>query len=292
MSTTDRDEWLKERRNGIGGSDIVRIIDRPFPVWANKMGLDFDRNDDETDAMWLGNVLEDHIVQWLRNEFPVLGITGYKDKMLYAHDEYDWARYTPDGRATKSITNDIHYVLECKYVGAGMRKNWVDGIPQYVQDQVQWGMFVMGYPMALVGAVVGGERKYGWVERDEKRIKFLFDVGQEFWGLVQSETPPAVDGSEQTSDLISRMNPEVVTQTIQLSNDLWGMDQEYDGIVEQIKELEDRKNEIRNKVLLELGENAIGQLPNSVWTRSKSTRKAYVVAEKEIVTLRRKERKQ
>ena len=59
-----RDEWLEKRRHGIGGSDAAIIMGvSPFSslmdLWLDKTGQFEANEDDASEAMYWGNVLED-----------------------------------------------------------------------------------------------------------------------------------------------------------------------------------------------------------------------------------------
>ena len=63
-----RAEWLAARKAGIGGSDAAAIIglnpfSSPLTVWADKTSADEPQEESESEAIWLGNVLEDHVAR-------------------------------------------------------------------------------------------------------------------------------------------------------------------------------------------------------------------------------------
>ena len=63
-----RAEWLAARKAGIGGSDAAAIIglnpfSSPLTVWADKTSVDEPQEESESEAIWLGNVLEDHVAR-------------------------------------------------------------------------------------------------------------------------------------------------------------------------------------------------------------------------------------
>ena len=63
-----RAEWLTARKAGIGGSDAAAIIglnpfSSPLTVWADKTSADEPQEESESEAIWLGNVLEDHVAR-------------------------------------------------------------------------------------------------------------------------------------------------------------------------------------------------------------------------------------
>lgn len=61
-----REDWLRERRNSLGGSDMGAVLGlnrwrSPYTVWADKMGLLPDQEDSE--AMRIGRDLEPYVLR-------------------------------------------------------------------------------------------------------------------------------------------------------------------------------------------------------------------------------------
>jgi predicted phage-related endonuclease len=105
------------------------------------------------------------------------------------------------------------------------------------------------------------------IERDEDEIKALAKAEEEFWKLVESETPPMTDGNQATSDTLDSIYPESNSETVSL----FGYENElaqYVALTAQIKELEKLKDAMANKVKAFLGEAGRGESDryNVSWT--------------------------
>lgn len=68
-------------------------------------------------------------------------------------------------------------------------------------------------------AVLIGNREFRTfeIERDEAEINALMSAEKDFWELVKTDTPPAPDGSDSTSETISVIYPEADDETVDLT---------------------------------------------------------------------------
>jgi putative phage-type endonuclease len=191
----DLDLWLELRRSGIGGSDVAAICGLnpwrgPLTVYLEKVGQAPDR--EYTEAMELGEWLEDSIAQLFAKR------TGYKvtnPGVMLRHPKHPYMLATID----RWVEDDSGKpgVLECKNVGERMAKEWADGeVPPYYVVQVQHYLCVTGAYYGWIAPLIGGNRlKPVRVERDERLIAELIEIESEFWNMVVSHIPPAVDDS-------------------------------------------------------------------------------------------------
>lgn len=81
-------------------------------------------------------------------------------------------------------------------------------MPADVYPQVQHQLWVMGWDVADVVALTGGlELRIVEVPRDDGYIADLVELETAFWRQVETKERPAVDGSEQTRRILSRLWP-------------------------------------------------------------------------------------
>ena len=79
------------------------------------------------------------------------------------------------------------------------------------------------------------------------------DAESAFWHLVETDTPPAVDGSDATTSALKTLYSESQGKSV----DLFGREallQEYCEIRKRQKNLESRQAEIENTIKADLGE--------------------------------------
>jgi predicted phage-related endonuclease len=109
-------------------------------------------------------------------------------------------------------------------------------------------------------AVLIGNREFKWfvIERDEAEISALMDAEKAFWWHVKNNTPPAVDGTQATTDTIKAMYADDNEDVVDLYMHKTDLDQ-YQALTKQIKELETLKNEMANRVKAFMGDSGNGE---------------------------------
>jgi len=91
-------------------------------------------------------------------------------------------------------------ILECKTAGEFGSRLWKDGVPEYIQLQVQHQLAVTGKAAADVAVLLCGQKlEVHRIERDDEIIARLMVLESHFWGYVESDTPPPADGSESAA---------------------------------------------------------------------------------------------
>jgi predicted phage-related endonuclease len=125
---------------------------------------------------------------------------------LCENPEHTWH---PSGKPDHNTT--IRGLYEAKTASRGVDR-WKDAdgkfiVPEHVQVQVQHNLAVTGYDTAWVAALLLSptpDLKIFPIERDEASITMLYEYEAEFWRMVQERRPPAVDGSDETSQALRR----------------------------------------------------------------------------------------
>jgi putative phage-type endonuclease len=176
-----REQWLAQRRSGIGGSDVAGILGlssyaTPQDVWESKV---LDQPDDDPSGIQIrGQKLEAFAAEVFAEE------TGLKVRRqpLRRHREYPWMIGSID-RQIVGLPSGPE-VLEIKVPGAGeffrMKDEGLD--PQYIL-QLQHYLEVYDYEM---GRFVIFTPEY-WqhytfeVARDRELGEFLVEAEREFW---------------------------------------------------------------------------------------------------------------
>jgi putative phage-type endonuclease len=253
-----RDEWLEHRRQSIGGSDAAAIIglnnwSSPYYVWAEKLGKIPPKED--TESMRLGRDLEDYVAKRFTEK---TGKKVRRENNILVNHIYPFAHANVDRMIVGEDAG-----LECKTTSALNLKKFKGGeYPEHYYVQCVHYMAVTGCRRWYLAVLVLGEGFYHFViERDEGEIKALMDSEREFWGFVQSKTPPPTDGSKSTTEAISVLYPEDNGNSVSLmayESDI----QQYMELTEQIKDLERLRDKAANKVKSFLGESARGETNN------------------------------
>lgn len=202
-------EWLEQRRNGIGGSDVAAICGlskwrSPYYVYLEKKGETPTTEPGEA-AEW-GNRLEPLIAEKFASQHPEWAIT--EKKVIYCHPKHKWAT----GNLDRMIICPFRGrgILEIKTASKYLKQDWDDGnIPDYYYVQLQWYLYVTGLKWGYFATLIGGNkyREYE-VYRDDEMIQELERLTGDFrFNHVVQAAPPPIDGSESTSILLSRLYP-------------------------------------------------------------------------------------
>ena len=127
--------------------------------------------------------------------------------------------------------------------------------------QCQHYMAVMGFDRMHLAVLVLGAGFYCFtIDRDEGEIAALIEQEEAFWHLIETKTPPPVDGSDSTMATIAAIYPtETVAGRVQLTGkaaaligDIEAMKAERDALGESI-------NRAKAIIMQEIGDAEGGQ---------------------------------
>ncbi len=219
-----REQWLQVRQGGIGSSDAAAAVGlHPYrsrlQLWMDKTGRGHllspvDPQDDESPLYW-GALLEPIVAAHYTRR------TGHRVRRINAvlqHPGHPWMLANIDREVLGAP--DVQ-LLECKTAGIQGAWLWRDGVPEYVQLQVQHQLAVTGKQAADVAVLLGGqELQIFRIERDEELIAQLVALEQEFWSYVERDQQPPADGSESADQALRALYPRDTGSTLDLRQDL------------------------------------------------------------------------
>lgn len=210
-SKIERADWLEVRKQGIGGSDAAAAVGlSPYKsqleLWMEKTGRDADLPKidphDTTHPTYWGTLLEPIVAASYTQQ------TGRKVRKVNAvlqHPEFPFMLANLDREivGVRGVS-----ILECKTAGEWGAKLWREGVPEYVQIQVQHQLAVTGKEAADVAVLICGQKlEVHRIHRDEDLIANLITLEALFWGYVTSDTPPPADGSESADRALRCLYP-------------------------------------------------------------------------------------
>lgn len=208
MSRTD---WLDTRKNGIGGSDAAAAVGlspykSPLELWLEKTGRDegLERPDpmDSTHPTYWGTQLEPVVAMAYTHQ------TGRKARRINAVLQHPVHPFMLANVDREVVGDPEVQILECKTAGEHGAKLWRDGVPEYVELQVQHQLAVTGKQAADVAVLLCGQRlEVHRVQRDDELISRLILLEARFWEHVTLDTPPSADGSESADRALRCLYP-------------------------------------------------------------------------------------
>lgn len=197
----DHEKWLETRDLGIGGSDAAVIMGMnpyksPYQLWMEKTGQSEAPDLSDNQYVYWGTKNEANIADWFQEE------TGKKVKRLgtLQSREYPFMLANVD----RTVIGE-NAGLEIKTAGVRQCRKWKDDeIPDAYYCQCLHYMAVTGADRWYIAVLIGGnEALYKTVERNEDDIKALIEAEAGFWKLVETRTPPPVDGSDSCAAALS-----------------------------------------------------------------------------------------
>jgi putative phage-type endonuclease len=247
------DDWLDERRKGIGGSDAGAVLGMsaygsPLTVYLQKKNLVPKK--ETSKAAQRGIFLEPLIRAETAKDFPELDIEPLP--AVLADPEHPFMLANIDGAIFAKAPVEIRgQVIEGpgghEVKSAKTNFGWgEDEIPDAYYAQVQHYMKVTGLPWFLVSVYILDDESlcHYVIRRNDEFIARLVAAETDFWeNYVQKDIIPAPLGIDNEDDMITGMF-EGAKRAIALGDRERELCAEHVFISKQIKELEERKKVI------------------------------------------------
>ena len=288
-----RDEWLQLRKQGIGSSDAAAAVGlNPYQsmleLWLVKTGRDQDLPkpdfEDDSSPLYWGNILEPIVAQHYSQR------TGHKVRRVNAILQHPdphlpWMLANLDYRVSPIRGSDATTaqqgsspvtLLECKTAGEYGARLWRNGVPEYVQLQVQHQLAVTGEQAADVCVLICGQQiQIHRIERDDELIARLIELEQQFWHYVETDTAPPADGSASAQAALRALNPQDAGTVLDLSTDP-DLNQTFDQYLDlrqQIEQAEQQEEHLKQQLQQRMGDasQAVFAKGSVSWKRSKDS---------------------
>lgn len=268
-------EWLEDRRQGIGGSDVATVLGlnkykSPYQLWLEKTGQ-VNVASAQSEAAYWGNTLEEVVAE----EFSKR--TGKKVRrrnQVFEHSEYPFLRANID----RDVVGE-NAILECKTANQFLANEWDDDeIPIQYICQVQHYMNVLNLDYVYIAVLIGGQ-KFVWkkMDRDQELIDMITDRLVEFWTEnVEKGIEPAIDGSKATSDFLTQRYLDTEGNQTELNGKFDENIEDLVRLKSNRKILDEHITLLENDLKQALGkaEATIGITPNNIvsWKKTQSKR--------------------
>lgn len=226
----NKQEWLRERKNYIGGSEIAAIcglssFDKTaLDVYLSKVNpaiVELTKDDPNYEAAYWGTKQEKIIAERYAEERNVIIQT---QPTLIRHPKYPFIACNID-----RWVGNREYILECKTAHFYKMKKWgdlgTDQIPESYLLQVAYYAAICAVPKVDIAVLIGGQdfRIYTY-NRDKNLEEKLIKIGVNFWyNHIEKRIPPKCVNTRDTFNLFPQSNyHEIVAE---------------DNIIEKLEEL-------------------------------------------------------
>lgn len=172
-----REDWLRERKKGVGGSDAAAILGMnryrsAYDVYADKIDIAPDMADNE--AMRQGRDLEEYVAKRFSE---ATGKRVRRENSILLNPAYPFARANIDRAVVGEKAG-----LECKTTSVLNLKRYKNGdFPEEYYTQCMHYLMVTGYERWYLAVLVfGNDFKIFTIDRDEDEINALADAEEAF----------------------------------------------------------------------------------------------------------------
>lgn len=202
----NREEWLKERKLGIGGSDAAAVLGKSkwktnMQLWEEKTGRRKTPDISDKPYVQYGIKAEDHIRQLFALNYPEYEVQHQENRII-RHPKYPFLLASLDGTLINKETGEMG-VLEIKtteILRSMQYEIWKDkNIPDVYYCQVLHYLNVTGYSFVKLVAELKYDQDYQirktyTIQRDEvlEDLKTLQEAEIYFWNeyVVKDIRPP------------------------------------------------------------------------------------------------------
>lgn len=234
----NHDAWIAQKASHtIGSGDIATVLNAnpyqtPLQLWAIKTRRE--KPQAVNDYMVMGTLMEPVIAEVVRRK---LSLKLRHGNALYAHDDIEWARATPDYFAeshdwhetselieanssisSPALSGSDELICEIKNISAHNRFSWEEDTPLMYRFQVMWQMGVVGKRASILAPLIGGDIRSGFLPRavtfDECIFGQMVELAEKFIWHCKNDTPPDAQGADLK--LINQIYPPDVGLSVDL----------------------------------------------------------------------------
>lgn len=243
-----REQWLNDRRTGIGGSDVAPILGlskwaTPLDVYLDKIGEGTEIEDNA--AMKWGRNLESAIRQEYADQ---TGRAVHQLAHMLRHPKHEFMIANLDGETS------CGRVFEAKTARSadGWGEPGTDQVPDAYALQVQHYMIVRGFDVADIAVLIGGsDFRIYTVEADRELQQGIISAEAVFWNRVQTRTPPE---PVSFADAVQRYGRSKADGIVEASPAALAAHADLVALRHEIDEIDRRQDEAKAILMRELGD--------------------------------------
>lgn len=208
IDSENREEWLKIRRRGIGGSDAGTAVGMNryksnVQLWREKVGVEIPADLSDKPAVIFGKQAEKNLRELYRLEHSE-NTVKYSEFGMYFSDRLPFMFATLDGEIISS--DGRHGVLEIKTTtiqNSLQWDEWDNRVPDSYYIQILHQLSCTGFDFAVIMVYIRYERqgekrsqiRYYHIDRQQVQtdIEWLEEKEKIFWQYVaENRTPPLI----------------------------------------------------------------------------------------------------
>jgi putative phage-type endonuclease len=267
-----RDNWLASRTTALGASEVAALFTgadgqcispftTPFLLWLEKTGQQ-DPAELTAEYVEIGNLVEPVVAELYQRR------TGRKvwqggPFCVAEHPSLSFLRATPDRWVIDAPDRSSPGLLQIKNANAFKVKDWDEGVPDYIEIQVQAEMAVTGREWDSVAVLIGGSSFRSFdVERNPDFIAELIEQARQFWSLVETRTRPDLDASPRTLEAIKRLHPADNGESVRLPEEAISWFETLEETKAGLKQYDAAKILCETKIRDAIGPATFGELPD------------------------------
>ncbi len=202
-----REEWLKKRKNTIGGSDASAIVGlNPYrsnvDLWLEKTGQIIPEDISDKPYVKYGHDAEPLLRDLFRLDFPEYQVF-YEENNLFLNEKYPWGHFSADGwLKDQDGRRGILEIKTTEILQSMQKEKWDHRIPDNYYIQILHGLLIMEADFAVLKAqlktVFDGipylQTRHYFIERSEveEDIEFLKYSEERFYQNILNRTKPAL----------------------------------------------------------------------------------------------------
>lgn len=271
---TPREQWLRDRQQGLGGSDIAAVAglspyQTPADVYYSKTEPLGD--DAPSEPMRWGSLLEPVIRQ---HYAEVTGRSVMTPATMYRHPEHPFLLATVDGVAVDADGECRLLEIKTARTSEGWGEPETDEVPDHYAIQVQHYLSVLGLQSADLAVLVGGsDFRIYCIDADERVQAYLVEIARRFWEQVERREPPDPVSAE---DVRRRFPRNTVDDAAEGSDEHAKAWQRLLEIKAQSKALQAESEQLETQLKAAIGERsgiAYGDQTLATWRCSKPSKR-------------------
>lgn len=263
LKELDHAEWLKQRAQSIGGSNAAAALGvDPYKsrleLWAEKTGKVNSPFEEDSERKRLGRELEGYAAERFAE------VTGKELRIpeaMYVHEEFDFLTANLDREVVGENAG-----LECRTTTRAFEDLPDDfsELPKNLLAQCYHYLAVMEFEKIYLAVLdlFSGKLKIYEIPYDAEKCGELINAEKSFWyDYVLAETAPAPDGSDSAEEVLKALAEPIRGNSTDLesSSELIG---ELFELRKKIKEYEVREKQLRQEIILQMGDNQTGFTEN------------------------------